>query len=62
MSLLLALFRFGPSVSCIPNGCYNLWDIAYADMDLGQVSVFSNLWEGKTCTISKQEHYFCLGK
>lgn len=62
VSLLLALFRFGPFVSCILNGCYNLWDIACADMELGQVPLFPDLWEGKIHTIRKQEHYFCLGK
>lgn len=62
MSLPLALFRFGPFVSFILNGCYNLWHIGNADMELGQVSLFSDLWEGKIHTISEQEHYFCLGK
>lgn len=48
VSFLLVLFRFGPSVSCILNGCYNLWDIACADMELGKASLFSGLWEGNT--------------
>lgn len=62
VNLLLALFRFGPSASCILNKCYNLWVIAYDSMELGQVSLFSDLWARKTCTTREQERYFCHGK